>query len=223
MSHKVHPKAFRIRRMEDWDSRGFYENNFAFYLKEDFIIREFIKTKIKKLGLGKIAIERFSVKINIIIFTSRPGLVIGRAGEGVEKLKRELIQEILKSRKSYIKRKKDLKFDLRIEIREIKNVWLSAIMVAQFMASQIERRMAFRRVLKKTLSKIMSQKGAMGARVEVKGRLNGVSISRREWLQKGLLPRQTLRADIDYYSDTAFCSYGAVGIKVWIYKGEKFE
>ncbi len=221
MSHKVHPKAFRIREIKDWDSRGFYEKNFASYLKEDFEIREFIKKKIKKFGLGKIEIERSPGKINIIIFTARPGLVIGRAGEGVERLIKELRQKILKTKAPYNKRG-GIKLDSKIEIREIKNIWLSALLVAQLMAAQIEKRMPYRRVLKKTLSKIMSQKGAKGARLEVAGRLNGVSIARREWLQKGLLPRQTLRADIDYARDTAFCSYGAVGIKVWIYKGEKF-
>ncbi|UZE93190.1 MAG: 30S ribosomal protein S3 [Candidatus Nealsonbacteria bacterium] len=221
MSHKVHPKAFRIREIKDWDSRGFYEKNFASYLKEDFEIREFIKKKIKKFGLGKIEIERSPGKINIIIFTARPGLVIGRAGEGVERLIKELRQKILKTKAPYNKRG-GIKLDSKIEIREIKNIWLSALLVAQLMAAQIEKRMPYRRVLKKTLSKIMSQKGAKGARLEVAGRLNGISIARREWLQKGLLPRQTLRADIDYARDTAFCSYGAVGIKVWIYKGEKF-
>lgn len=222
MSHKVHPKAFRIRGIKDWDSRGFYEKNFASYLEEDFEIRELIKKKIKKFGLGKIEIERSPAKINVIIFTARPGLVIGRAGEGVERLKKELRQKILKTRASF-KKEEAIKLDLRVEIREIKNVWFSALLVAQFMASQIERRTSYRRVLKKTLSKVMSQKGVKGARVEVKGRLNGIAIARREWLQQGLLPRQTLRADIDYAQDTAFCSYGAVGIKVWIYKGEKFE
>ncbi|XOB46217.1 MAG: 30S ribosomal protein S3 [Candidatus Nealsonbacteria bacterium] len=221
MSHKVHPKAFRIREIKDWDSRGFYEKNFASYLKEDFEIREFIKKKIKKFGLGKIEIERSPGKINIIIFTARPGLVIGRAGEGVERLIKELRQKILKTKAPYNKRG-GIKLDSKIEIREIKNIWLSALLVAQLMAAQIEKRMPYRRVLKKTLSKIMSQKGAKGARLEVAGRLNGISIARREWLQKGLLPRQTLRADIDYARDTAFCSYGAVGIKVWIYKGERF-
>lgn len=222
MSHKVHPRAFRIRTIEDWDSRGFYEKNFAFYLREDFIIREFIEKRIKKLGLEKIIIERSPGKINVIIFTARPGMVIGRAGEGVQRLKRELLLRMAKEKLAL--REKDLSVaNLKIEIREVKNLWLSASLVAQFMASQIERRTAFRRVLKKTLAKIIGQKGVKGARVEVKGRLNGVNIARREWLREGLLPRQTLRADIDYAAETAFCSYGAVGIKVWIYKGEKFE
>jgi small subunit ribosomal protein S3 len=222
MSHKVHPKSFRIRGMKDWASRGFYEKDFASYLEEDFEIREFIEKRIKKFGLDGIEIERSLSKVNIVISTARPGLVIGRAGEGVERLKRELKQRLLKVKSSSYKNKA-LKTELKIEIREIKNVWLSAPIVAQFMAAQIKKRTAFRRVLKSTLSKVIGQKGVKGARLEVSGRLNGVSIARREWLQQGLLPRQTLRADIDYARDTAFCGYGSVGIKVWIYKGEKFE
>jgi len=212
MAHKVHPKAFRIRRVEDWDSRGFYEKNFSSELEEDFKIRDFLEKKIKKLGVGKIEIEKFPSKINIIISTSRPGLVIGRGGEDVEKLKKELKEKILKR-----------KIELRIEIREIRNPWLCAALVAQWMTGQIERRTNYRRVLKRALSKIMGNKEVKGARVEVKGRLNGIQISRKEWLKEGRLPRQTIRADIDYAQETAFCSYGAVGIKIWIYKGEKDE
>ena len=222
MSHKVHPKAFRIREIKDWDSRGFYEKNFASYLKEDFEIREFIKKKIRKFGLGKIEIERFPGKINVIINTPRPGLVIGRAGEGVERLKKELRQRIL-TRKVPSKKSGGMELGLKVEIREIRNIWLSPPLVAQSVAAQIERRIPYRRVLKSVLGKIMGQKGAKGARVEVTGRLNGISIARREWLQRGLLPRQTLRADIDYIQDTAFCTYGTIGIKVWIYKGERLE
>lgn len=212
MAHKVHPKSFRIRYTKDWDSRGFYEKDFASFLKEDFKIRQFLQEKIGKLGVGRIEIERSPNKINIIISTARPGLIIGRGGEGVETLKSELKKKILKKN-----------LGLRIEIREIKNPWLSATLVAQWMVGQIERRTRYRMVLKRALSKVMSEKGVKGARVEVSGRLDGIEISRREWLKEGRLPRQTIRADIDYAQDTAFCTYGTVGIKVWIYKGERFE
>lgn len=231
MSHKVHPKGFRLRRIKDWDSRGFYKDNFALFLEEDFKIRQFFKDKIRKFRIGKIEIERFPGKINVIVFTTRPGLIIGRAGEGVDKLRKDLVEKIIKDKtisvrgfgKSSESSLKRNKLQLKIEIREIKNPWLSAALVAQSMAIQIEKRTAYRRVLKRTLSKIMSQKEVKGAKLEVTGRLNGISIARREWLKEGLLPRQTLRADIDYVKDTAYCSYGAIGIKVWIYKGEKFD
>ena len=212
MSHKVHPKAFRLKHTETWDSRGFYEKNFASLLEEDFKIRKFLKDKIGKLGVGGIEIERFPSKINIIILTSRPGLMIGRGGEGVERLRREIKSKIFKR-----------EIELKIEIREIKNPWLSASLVAQWIAGQIEKRMRYRRVLKRAISKIMGNKEVKGARVEVAGRLDGISISRKEWLGEGRLPRHTIRADIDYTQHTAFCTYGAVGVKVWIYKGEKFD
>lgn len=212
MAHKVHPKSFRIKHTEDWDSRGYYEKDFASFLEEDFKIRGFLEKKIGKLGVGKIEIERSPNKINVIIFTARPGLIIGRGGEGVEALKTEVKNKFLKKNST-----------LRVEIREIKNPWMSAPLVSQWMKGQIERRMRYRMVLKRALGKIMSQKGVKGARVEVSGRLDGIEIARREWLKEGRLPRQTLRADIDYSQNTAFCTYGAVGIKVWIYKGEKFE
>jgi len=211
MSHRVHPKAFRIRGIEDWDSRGFYEKDFALTLKEDLKIRGFLQKKIGKLGVAKIEIERFPAKINIIVWTSRPGLVIGRGGGGIEELKKELEGKILKR-----------KGECKIEIREVKSPWTSASLVSQWMADQIERRVRYRRVLKGALAKIMAQKGVEGARVGLSGRLNGVEIARREWLKKGRLPRQTIRADIDYAQNRAYCTYGVVGIKVWIYKGEKF-
>jgi len=211
MTHRVHPKAFRIRGIEDWDSRGFYEKDFALTLKEDLKIREFLQKKIGKLGLEKIELERFPAKINIIILTSRPGFVIGRGGGGVEELKKELEEKILKR-----------KGECKIEIREVKSPWTSAPLVSQWMADQIEKRVRYRRVLKGALAKIMAQKGIEGARVGLSGRLNGVEIHRTEWLKKGRLPRQTIRADIDYAQNRAYCTYGIVGIKVWIYKGEKF-
>ncbi len=212
MTHKVHPKAFRIKEATDWDSRGFYKKNLSEYLKEDFEIREFLRKKLKNMGVEKIEIERFPRKLNIIISSVRPGLIIGRGGGGVEVLKKEL-KKVLTTPSS----------ELRIEIREIKNPWLSAVLAAEWIAQQIEKRVHYRRVLKRALDKITVNKAAQGARVEVAGRLNGVMIARTEWLKKGRLPRQTLRAVIDYGKARAHCSYGVIGVKVWIYKGEKFE
>jgi len=242
MSHKVHPKAYRIRRIADWDSRGFYRN-FAEYLEEDFRIREFLRKKLGRVGVEKIEIERFPNKLNIIISSARPGLIIGRGGEGIEELKKELRQKILKKslvKKTDKEKKKTKKQrgpasaplnetttgeekELRIEIREIKDPWTSASLSAQWVAQQIEKRVHHRRVLKRVLSKITVHKEIQGARIEVSGRLNGVEISRREWLGSGKLPRQTIRADIDYAKAEAHCSYGVIGIKVWIYKGERFD
>ncbi len=214
MGHRVHPKAYRIKEIGDWDSRGFYKKP-AELLQEDFKIREFLKKKLGRIGIEKIEIERFPNKLNVIISSARPGLIIGRGGEGVEQLRKELQQKVLEKK---AKEKKEL----RIEIREIRDPWTSASLSAQWVAQQIEKRVAYRRVLKRALSKITSHKEIQGARIQVSGRLNGAEIARREWLGAGKLPRQTIRADIDYAKAEAHCSYGVIGVKVWIYKGEKF-
>jgi small subunit ribosomal protein S3 len=210
MAHKVHPKIFRIRETKDWNSRWFSKKDFSDYLEEDFKIRKFLKKILKEASLEKIEIERFPGKINIIIETARPGLIIGRGGEGIEKI-REKLGNIVKGKK-----------EIKIEIREIRDPWIRANFVSQWIASQLEKRIPYRRCLKQALDKIMTHKEIKGAKVEVSGRLDGIEIARREWLKKGQLPRQTIRADIDYGQAEAFCSYGVVGVKVWIYKGEKF-
>jgi len=211
MGHRVHPKIFRIKDLANWDSRWLIKKEFPKYLEEDFKIREFLEKKLGKLGIERIEIERSPGKINVIISSTRPGLIIGRGGGGVEELKKELENKTIKEKK-----------DLKIEIREVKDLWASAPLVAQWVAQQIEKRVRYRRDLKQSLAKITATKGVQGARVEVAGRLDGVEIARTEWLKKGRLPRQTLRADIDYGQARAFCTYGVVGVKVWIYKGEKF-
>lgn len=210
MAFKVHPKAFRIERNEDWNSRWLNEKELPKLLEEDFKIREFLKKKLKDCSVEKIIIERFPGQIKVIIFTSRPGLIIGRRGEGAELLKKFLENKILK--------KKGI---LKLEIKAVKNVWSSAPLTAQWIAKQIEKRVRYRRVLKSALSRIITSKEVKGARVQIQGRLNGTMIARRDALQEGQLPRQKIRAIIDYGTARAFCTYGVVGVKVWIYKGEK--
>jgi len=215
MAHKVHQKAFRIKETTDWDSRGVYnKKKFPQYLEEDFKIRKFLRKKLGKIGIERIEIERFPEKINVIISTIRPGFIIGRGGGGIERLKKELEKKVFERKP---------KTELRLEVREIRNPWSSATLTAQWMAQQIEKRVRYRRVLKQALSKIMTSKGVKGCRVQVAGRLDGIEIARQEWLKQGRLPRQTIRAIIDYAQTEAFCTYGVVGIKVWIYKGEKFD
>jgi len=148
-------------------------------------------------------------RLNIIIYSSRPGLIIGRGGEGVEKLRKEVVKAL--NGKS-----------VNIEIKEVRNPWTSASLSAQWAAQQIEKRLPYRRVLKQTIEKILLNKDIKGARIELSGRLGGVAIARKEWLQKGRMPRQTIRAIIDYSLAEARCPYGTIGVKVWIYKGEKF-
>lgn len=211
MAHKVHPKSFRIKETKDWGSRWLVKKNVPQLLKEDFLIRSHLEKKLKEASLQNIEIERSPGKVNVIISSARPGLLIGRGGSGIELLKKE-IQKIAHLAK-----------DVRIEIREIKNPWEFASLIAQFVAFQLEKRMPHRRTLKQTLSKVTAVKGIEGARIEVSGRLGGAEIARREWMQKGRLPRGTLRADIDYSLKEAYTRYGTIGVKVWLYKGEKFE
>ena len=241
MAHKVHPKIFRIRGINDWETRGFYKEP-ALLLEEDFQIRKFLMEKIGKFGVEKIEIERSPGRINIIVFSARPGLIIGRGGEGVEILKKEIEKILNKIKKVCSKKvgvapeKRDIpakrfapksaggaKREIRIEIREIVNPWTSANLTGQWIAQQIEKRVPYRRVLKQAISKVMANREIKGVRVEVSGRLNGTEIARKEWLKEGQLPRQYIRADIDYAKVQAFCTYGVIGVKVWIYKGERFE
>lgn len=215
MSHKVHPKSFRLRNIEDWGSRWFSKKMLRNYLEEDFIIREFLAKKLKDAGIQNIEIERSPGKVIIIINSARPGFIIGRGGKGAEDLKKELEKKLPKP--------KEGKRELKIEIREVRNSWTSASLAGQWMAQQIEKRIAHRRVIKQSMEKIMANKEVKGAKIEMSGRLGGNEIARREWLRKGRLPLQTLRAVIDYAQTEAHCTYGVIGIKVWIYKGDKFE
>jgi len=215
MSHKVDPRGFRLKGTSDWLSRWFDSKSPRKYLEEDFKIREFLLKKFKDASVEKIEIERSPNKIDILVYSSRPGLIIGRGGEQIEQL-RDLIQrKILKSGKE--------KQALKIEVKSIKNPWLSANLTAQWICQRLEKRLPFRKVLKQALSMASGYKEVKGIRVQVSGRLNGVAIARTEWLQKGKMPRGTLRADIDYGFHKAVCTYGTLGVKVWIYKGEKFE
>ncbi len=217
MSHKVHPKSFRIKETEDWNIRGFYGRKMPQYLEEDFLIKDFLRKKLIEASVANIQIDHSANKVNVIIETARPGMLIGRGGGGVDALKKEIEKRIQKKLVNKTKR------EIKIEIREIKNPWISAALVAQMSAQQIEKRMPFRRVLKKSIERVMTNREAKGIRIEVSGRLNGIEIARREWLSQGRLPRNTIRADIDYAQDEARCTYGKIGIKVWIYKGDKFE
>ena len=217
MTHKVHPKAFRIKGMEDFNVRGFYGRNMQKYLQEDFLIKDFLREKLKEASVANIEIEHSANKLNIIIETARVGLIMGRGGEGVESLKK-MIEKKLKEKKDS-KEKKEIK----ITVREIKNPWTSAMLVAQMSSEQIEKRIPFRQVLKRNMERVMQNKEIKGIKMEVSGRLNGIEIARKEWLKQGRMPLQTIRADIDYAQTEAFCSYGAIGVKVWIYKGDKFE
>ncbi|MEK7664336.1 MAG: 30S ribosomal protein S3 [Patescibacteria group bacterium] len=223
MTHKVHPKAFRIKGMEDFNVRGFYGNKMSQYLEEDFVIKDFLNKKFKEAAISNIEIEHSQGKLNIIIETARPGLIIGRGGQGVEDLK-NLIEKKIKGIKGLAGKSTDRsKRAIKIDIKEVKNPWTSAALVAKMAAQQIEKRIPFRQVLKRNMERVMQNKEIKGVKMEVSGRLNGIEIARKEWLRQGRMPLQSIRSDIDYFQTQAYCTYGVIGVKVWIYKGDKFE
>jgi small subunit ribosomal protein S3 len=211
MGQKISPTSLRIGIHKDWASRWFGGRKYQAYLKDDLKTRTFLQKKLKNMGIDRIDLERGTDALNVVIHTSRPGFLIGRGGTGVEELKGQ-IRNLLKR-----------KIAIRLDIQEIKNPEASAAIMAESIVEQIEKRIPFRRILKQTLAKIMSSREVKGAKIMMGGRLDGAEIARSEHLEQGSLPLQTLRADIDYAKDTAHTTYGTVGIKVWIYKGEVFD
>lgn len=214
MGQKVHPKSFRLGVIGSWRSRWFGKKNFHKMLEEDTKIRRFVRNKLKDAGVADVIIQRAPRLITVIILTSRPGLIIGRGGSGAEELRTDIKKQIEAAAK---------KVDIKINIEEIRNPYANAELVAQSVAEQLEKRMPFRRVLKETIEKVMEAKGVQGVKVALGGRLNGSEMGRREWLAQGNIPLHTIRADIDFARSTAHTTYGAVGAKVWIYKGEVFD
>lgn len=216
MGHRVHPYIFRLGIVNDWKSKWFNRSKYKDFLKQDVKLRSFIEKRLDKAGVNSIKIERSVNSINIIVGASRPGLIIGRGGSGAEDLKKELKAIIEKDRIE------PTKIEVRLEIEEIGQPTTQALVMAMEMAGQLEKRMPYRRVMKQALDKIVQNQEVKGAKVMVGGRLNGAEIARKEWLKKGKIPLQTLRSNIDYARATAYTTYGTVGIKVWIYKGEVF-
>ncbi len=220
MAQKVKPNAFRLGITIPWSSRWFFKPSLRFFIQEDHLIRKIIKKKLIHAGIVSIEIERTGDRVRVNISSSRPGLVIGRGGEGVETLRKEIMQAMQKLRRE---NKMPTKFTFSVNVDELKRTEASAAVAAQQITEDIEKRQSYRRILKRHLDSLMQNREVKGAKIRLAGRLNGAEISRRDWLAKGRMPLQTLRANIDYAESTAFCSYGVIGIKVWIYKGEIFQ
>jgi len=205
LGQKTNPYGFRLGIIRTWKSRWYSEKEYASRLQEDLRIRKYVKSRLSHAGVSSIEIERRSNRINILISTARPGIVIGKKGAEIENLKKDLQKFTTK--------------DLSINIIEIRRPETDAQLTAENVAMQIERRIAFRRAMKKTvLSSI--KLGAKGIKIQVSGRLGGAEMSRTEWYREGRVPLHTLRADIDYGLAEARTTYGIIGVKVWIYKGE---
>lgn len=221
MTHNVHPYIFRIGQTRTWKSRWFNAKKFSEYLREDTFLREWLAKKLCQTHIDSIEIERSPNILHVIIKTSRPGMLIGRSGEGAEKIKDEIKKKIIGiwKRVGKVPEKRELK----LTIEEIRSPETHAAIVGQMIVEDLEKRMPFRRVLKQTLEKVSSSKDVKGVKIALKGRLDGAEMARYEWLKKGRVPLQTLRADVDYADKTAFTAYGTIGIKVWIYRGDIFE
>ncbi len=211
MGHKVHPKAFRLGITGNWKSCWFSDKKYAEYLEQDIKIRKYVTKKMKDAGIANIEMDRASDEITVNLFTSKPGLVIGRGGAGSEELKKDIKKKFL-----------DKKTKLNLNIHEVKNPLQNAQLVCQNIIEQLEKRMPFRRAAKRSIEQVM-QTGVKGVKITVGGRLNGAEIARKEKFSEGSIPLHTLRADIDYGRGVAATTYGAIGVKVWIYKGEIFK
>ena len=206
MGRKVHPIGFRLNMNKGWEGRWFAKGkDYRDNLQQDFAIRQLIHKDADKAGVSRVEVERFPGKVKVIVNTAKPGILIGRKGESVKKIRQDL--EALTGKK------------IDLEIKEIKSPDVDAYLVALNLAGQIERRVSYRRAMKRALQQATRQ-GAQGIKVEVQGRLSGAEMARSVWLREGRVPLQTLRADIDFARAEALTTYGRIGVKVWVYKGE---
>ena len=217
MSHTVHPYSHRLGIIRDWKSRWFaLHSKYRDNLKADIVIREYLAKRLKGMHIGGLDIERGSKHTRVVIKTARPGLVIGRSGEGSIKLRNDIL--------NILKRKKiAMPADFKLDVEEVRTPESNASIVAEMIAEGLEKRVPFRRVMKQTVEKVMASREVQGVKIYIGGRLGGTDMARSETMKKGRIPLQTLRADIDYGTTRATIPQGDLGIKVWIYKGEIFN
>ena len=212
MGSKANPKIMRIGTIYGWDSKWFNRKNYKETLRQDVELRVFLKKELREAALDRVIIERGANQVTLTIHSGKPGFVIGRAGSGIEVLKKKIKDTFFRNSRT----------NINVNVIEVTRPTLSANIVMQGMIADLERRMPFRRILKQTVDRVQKA-GALGVKVQVAGRLNGAEIARTEALTWGSVPLQNLRADIDYASDFARTIFGAIGVKVWIYRGEVFE
>lgn len=217
MTHNVHPYAFRLGIIRDWKSRWFNTKEYKTLLRVDTLLREWLLARTKGMMVEGIHMERGPREFKIVIRSTRPGLIIGRGGEGIEKLKKDAeakLIAIVGSKPTYA---------MRLTVEEVENPEANASIVAQMVAQDLERRLPFRRTLKTHIAKVFAARGVEGVKIKLSGRLDGAEMGRVEWLKEGRIPLQTLRADIDFARERAVLPYGTIGVKVWIYRGQIFE
>jgi small subunit ribosomal protein S3 len=216
MSKIVHPYAHRLVILRDWKSRWFADTKkYRDFLRGDVLLREYLERKLRGMYVSVVEIERNQKMTRFIIKTSRPGLIIGRSGEGAAKLKEDILKKMAELKLPKTE-------DFKLEIVEVQNPEADASIVAYMIAEGLEKRMPYRRVIKQVLEKVMAARGVEGARIVISGRLGGAEIARQEELKRGSIPLQTFRADIDFKRERAVLPYGTIGIKVWIYRGKIF-
>lgn len=210
MGHKVHPKIYRTQVIYTWDSRWFGKKKYASFAKQDIQIRAYLAKKFKEAHIDTIGVERSPKNMTITIIAAKPGFIIGRGGQGLDGVRKEIERSFLK-----------MALKVKINVQELRSPALSSAVVAQTIVSEIERRIPFRRVMKQSIERVMKA-GAKGVKVHMAGRLNGVEIARSEGLAAGKVPLITLRSDVEYAFFEAHTLYGKIGVKVWIYHGEVF-
>ena len=224
MTHRVHPYVFRLGETTTWKSRWFGAKRFRTYLREDTLLREWLWRRLDGMHVSSIEIERSPNTMTIVIRTSRPGMLIGRGGEGIGRLKSDIERRV----RHFLRRRpagasSPEKRELKLLVEEVRSPETDAQIVAQQVREDIEKRVRFRRILKQTVEKVSAHAEVKGVKVMLSGRLDGSEMSRTEWAKRGRIPLQTLRSVIDYACVEAHTTYGTIGIKVWIYKGDVFE
>jgi small subunit ribosomal protein S3 len=217
MTHVVHPYVHRIGIIRDWKSRWFGDKKkYKEFLKSDVLLREFLEKKLRDFYVSSIEMERDDKSLKVILKTSRPGMIIGRNGDGSKNLKDDILK--------FINKKKLVSAgEIKIDIEEIRSPESNAGIIAAMVREGLEKRLPFRRVIKQTIEKVMANRDVKGAKIIVSGRLGGAEMARKEEVKRGRIPLQTFRADVDFASDRAIMYYGSIGIKVWVYKGDIFD
>jgi small subunit ribosomal protein S3 len=216
MTHTVHPYSHRLGIIRDWKSRWFgVKGKYKEFLKSDVLLREYLEKKLRGMYVANIEMERGEKVLRVIIETSRPGVIIGRSGDGAVKLKNDILAFLSKKKLS-------MGGEVKVDIKEVKSPESNSMIVAQMIADGLEKRLPFRRVTKQITEKVMANRDVSGVKIELSGRLGGASMARQEKIKRGRIPLQTFRADIDFCKYEARLPYGGIGIKVWIYKGEIF-
>ncbi len=217
MTHTVHPYSHRLGIIRDWKSRWFgVKNKYKEFLKSDVLLRQYLEKRFRGMYVSNIEMERGEKVLRIIIETSRPGVIIGRSGDGAVKLKNDIIAFLTKNKLS-------MGGEVKVDIKEVKSPESNSTIVAQMIADGLEKRLPFRRVAKQVMEKVMANRDVQGVKIELSGRLGGATMARQEKMKRGRIPLQTFRADVDFTKYEARLPYGTIGVKVWIYKGDIFN